>query len=56
MDDFHDKDFLKFCTTNFETIRQRRNSFKGRPDDYERIEIELDRMFATFYKRVITRN
>lgn len=51
--DFHGEDFYKFCIKEYEEIRQRRKAFKGKPDVYERIEIELDRMFSSTYKKLI---
>lgn len=48
-----DPEYVKWCQQEFDTIRQRRNNFKGKPDTYEQIEIELDRMFMRFYKQVV---
>ena len=48
-----DSEFLAFCQKEYEKIRQRRKAFKGVPDKYDRLEIELDRAFEAFYKKVI---
>lgn len=48
-----DPEYYKFCLTEYEKIRQRRNSFKGIPDKYERLEIKLDRIFEQFYRKIL---
>lgn len=48
-----DPEYYKFCLTEYEKIRQRRNAFKGKPDQYDRIEIMLDRIFETFYRGIL---
>lgn len=53
MIDFYDPEYKKFCIQQYEAIRQRRNSFKGKPDRYEMVNIQLDRMFSEFYKKII---
>lgn len=35
---------------DFETIRARRKARRGKPDEYERMVIELDKMFEQHYK------
>lgn len=47
---FHGEEFYKFMLTEYEAIRVRRKSIKGKPDDMQRIELEFDKMFETFYK------
>lgn len=38
---------------DFEAIRARRNARKGKPDQYERVLIEMDKMFEQHYKRFL---
>jgi len=51
-----DPEYYKFCLTHYEEIRQRRNSFKGKPDRYQLIDIQLDRIFERFYRSVLFEN
>lgn len=53
MNNFYDPEFKKFCLQQYEAIRQRRNAFKGKPDQYDLVDIALDRMFSDFYKKII---
>ena len=48
--DFHGPEFYKFCIQEFQNIRERRNTRKGKPDDYDRIELTLDKLFESFYR------
>lgn len=50
---FHDPEYLKWCAQEFQKIRERRKSLKGKPDEYERIELALDKIFESFYKRIL---
>lgn len=50
---FLDPEYLKWCRQQYEEIRQRRNAFRGKPDQYDRIEIALDRIFEQFYRSVL---
>lgn len=43
--DFLDEDFYKWCQVEFEAIRQRRNAFKGIPDQYDRINMTIDKIW-----------
>jgi hypothetical protein len=46
-------EYLRWCRSQYEAIRARRNAFRGKPDPYDRLEIELDRMFESFYRSVL---
>lgn len=48
--DFHGEDFYKFMIHEYEVIRVRRKSLKGKPNQYDLVEIQLDRIFESFYK------
>ena len=48
--DFHGEPFYVGMTQAYEQIRQRRKALKGKPDQYQRVELELDKAFETFYK------
>lgn len=48
--DFHGPDFTRYMQQEYEKIRQRRKAFKGKPDEYDRIQIALDRDAESFYK------
>lgn len=49
-----DPEYQLTCLKEYEAIRARRNRFKGKPDEYDRIEITLDRIFEGYYKFVLT--
>lgn len=51
--DFFDEDFYKFMLHEYEAIRVRRKSRKGKPDEYDRIDLDLDKLFENFYKHFI---
>lgn len=51
--EFYDKDFMQFCSKEYEAIRVRRKKAGKPKDDYDRIEIQLDRIFEAFYKTII---
>jgi hypothetical protein len=51
--DFFGEEFYKFILHEFEAIRVRRKSLKGKPDEYQRVELALDKIFETFYKQFI---
>lgn len=51
--EFFDDEFYRFMLREYEAIRVRRKSRKGKPDEYERIELSLDKIFETFYKQFI---
>lgn len=48
-----DPEYYKFCLAEYEKIRQNRNSFKGKPDQYDLINIRLDRIFEQFYRGIL---
>lgn len=48
--DFHGDTYYIWMQQQFEAIRQRRKAFKGKPDAYDRIEIELDRAFEKYFR------
>lgn len=49
-----DPDYYKWCQQQYEEIRQRRNSFHGKPDQYELMNIRLDRIFERFYRSILS--
>lgn len=44
------EDHYLMMLRDYEDIRQRRKAFKGKPDQYDRLQMELDKMFESFYK------
>lgn len=48
--DFHDKEYMTWCAQQFEAIRISRKNRRGPIDSYERINIQLDKAFESFYK------
>lgn len=48
--DFHGEEHYIRMAQQYEAIRQRRKALKGKPNQYQRIELELDKIFETFYK------
>jgi hypothetical protein len=38
---------------DYEAIRARRKALHGKPDDYERARMALDKVFEQFYKRFL---
>jgi hypothetical protein len=48
-----DPEYYKWCLQQYEEIRQRRNSFKGIPDKYDRLLLQLDRIFEQFYRSIL---
>ena len=48
--DFHGEPFYIFMARAYEQIRQRRKSLKGKPDQYQRVELELDKVFESLYR------
>ena len=51
--EFFGEEFYRVILQEYEAIRVRRKSRKGKPDQYDRIELELDKIFETFYKRFL---
>jgi len=51
--DFFDETFYKKMLVEYEAIRVRRKSLKGKPDEYQRVELDLDKLFESFYKRFL---
>lgn len=51
--EFFGEEFYRFILQEYEAIRVRRKSRKGKPDEYERIELALDKTFETFYKQFL---
>ena len=49
--DFHGQLAYNIMLQAYEQIRLRRKSLKGKPDQYQRVELELDKVFETFYKQ-----
>jgi hypothetical protein len=51
--EFFGEDFYRFMLKEYEAIRVSRKSRKGKPDEYDRINLDLDKIFETFYKKFI---
>lgn len=51
--EFLGEEYYKWVLQEYEAIRVRRKSRKGKPDVYDRIELDLDKVFETFYKQFI---
>ena len=48
--DFHGESAYVFMMQAYEQIRQRRKALKGKPDQYQRVDLELDKVFESFYR------
>jgi len=51
--EFFDDDFYKKMLMDYEDIRHRRKNMKGKPDVYDRIILDMDKMFESFYKKFL---
>lgn len=52
--DAYGEELYLLMLRDFEEIRQRRNNApKGKPDQYDRIQLDLDKKFESFYKAVL---
>jgi hypothetical protein len=51
--DFFDKEFYSKMQQDFEEIRRRRKSLKGRPSEEEMVLIACERHFEAFYKKFL---
>ena len=47
------EDHYKMMAQGYEEIRVRRKSFKGRPDAYDRIILDMDKAFESFYRKFL---
>ena len=47
------EDHYLLILRDYEAIRARRNARKGKPDQYERVLIELDKLFEKHYKEFL---
>jgi len=47
------EELYKLMLVDYEAIRVRRKSFRGKPDQYDRLLMELDKMFEAYYKRFL---
>lgn len=44
------EEHYKLILVDYEQIRVRLKSFKGKPDQYDRLIIQMDKMFEAHYK------
>lgn len=51
--EFFDEDFYKGMLKDYEAIRVSRKGRKGKPDEYDRIILELEKIFEAFYKKFL---
>jgi hypothetical protein len=47
------EEHYKLVLADYEAIRARRKLFKGKPDKYDLILIQMDKMFEAHYKKFI---
>jgi hypothetical protein len=47
------EDHYKLIQSDYEAIRARRKKFKGKPDAYDQILIDMDKMFEAHYKKFL---
>lgn len=47
------EEHYKLILADYEAIRVRRKAFKGKPDEYDRLIMAMDKMFETYYKRFL---
>lgn len=43
----------KLLLADYEAIRVRRKAFKGKPDAYDRLVMEMDKMFEAHYRHFL---
>lgn len=51
--EFLDEGFYKGMLKDYEAIRVSRKSRKGKPDEYDRIVLDLEKIFENFYKQFL---
>jgi hypothetical protein len=51
--DFFDEDHYKLMLQDYEAIRVSRKNRKGKPDEYDRIILNIEKMFEEFYKQFL---
>lgn len=51
--DFYGDDHYLAMKRDYEEIRQRAHARKGKPDEYDRLLIRLDKAFESFYKHML---
>ena len=47
------EEHYKLYLRDYEEIRVRRKAFKGKPDQYDRLIMEMDKAFETYYKKFL---
>lgn len=47
------EEHYKLILVDYEQIRVRLKSFRGKPDNYDRMLIDLDKMFESHYKKFL---
>lgn len=43
----------KMMLQDYEEIRSRRKKFRGKPDVYDQLQIDMDKLFESFYKKFL---
>lgn len=51
--EFFGEEFYKKMLGDYEAIRVSRKNFKGKPDQYDRIVMDMNKAFETFYRQFI---
>lgn len=47
------EEHYKVILQDYEAIRARRNAFKGKPDVYDRLNMQMDKLFESHYKKFL---
>lgn len=47
------EEHYKLILTDYENIRVRRKAFRGKPDEYDRLIMAMDKLFETHYKHFL---
>jgi hypothetical protein len=51
--EFFDQEHYLWMLREYEAIRSRRKSFRGKPDQYDRVLMEFDKEFESFLRRFL---
>ena len=47
------EEHYKLILVDYEAIRVRRKTFRGKPDQYDRLLMEMDKIFEAHYKKFL---
>lgn len=47
------EEHYRLIQRDYEAIRVRRKAMKGKPDAYDRLLLDLDKLFETYYKKFL---